>query len=114
MNNQSMFSIRHWSLTEMLFAAAGCFALAAVGFFIAVFLELHTSTVPEALNPQTKGATQADKDQVLQALSGTQNSANATTSTSVGSTHPVAPSQADTKDANASAKLNALDALNAH
>ena len=43
MHPQSIFAIRHWKLPEILFVAAACFAMAAVGFFLAVFLQLHFS-----------------------------------------------------------------------
>ena len=44
MHPQSIFAIRHWSLPEILFVSAGCFAMAAFGFFLAVFFQLYTGS----------------------------------------------------------------------
>ncbi len=51
MNEQSIFAIRHWQLPEILFVGVACFAMAAVGFFVAVFLQLNWG--PQSLEKST-------------------------------------------------------------
>ena len=98
MHPQSIFSIRHWDLPEILFVAAGCFAMGAVGFFVAVFLQLNwgaarTSTVLSPIE---------DKEKVMQEVA-------------ANSPQPAIPedqrNQSDPTDTNADAKLKLLKSL---
>jgi len=43
MHPRSIFAIRDWKLPEILLVGSACFAIGAIGFFLAVFLQLRTS-----------------------------------------------------------------------
>jgi hypothetical protein len=86
MHPKSMFSIRHWKLPEILFVASACFALAAAGFFIAVFLQLHSAQTQAAGNTtkiqnDLNGLSPETKRKLAEGLGSTSSSAS-TSSTS--------------------------------
>jgi hypothetical protein len=104
MHPESLFAVRHWKLPEILFVGAACFAMAAIGFFIAVFVQLHLS--PNTTTPEPMTSSQLvpieDKAKYLEDMS-------------KNSPQPPAPTgrnQADESDPLAAKKLQLLNAMN--
>src|SRR3954467_8777191 len=101
MQPNSIFAIHTWRLPEILFVVAACFAIGASGFFLAVFLQLRSSGIPNGVYADAKDVPVADKVKQLEALSANSpqpNNANA----------PVGASQASEDDALAAQKLKLL------
>jgi hypothetical protein len=77
MHPQSMFSVRNWKLPEILLLAGACFALAGIGFFAAVFLQLHSSPNNSAGNTspgvqkELSGLSTEQKQKILQQAAST-------------------------------------------
>jgi hypothetical protein len=102
MHPESLFAIRHWDLPQILFVAAACFAMAAVGFFVAVFLQLQLSGQPASPTSNSTNVPIEDKVGALQRVS--ENSPQP----APGETR----NQSDPEDENADAKLKLLNSLN--
>jgi hypothetical protein len=87
MSSQSMFPVKHWGLPEILLFLTGCFALGAIGFFLAVFVQLRTTNdisnianvvpltvdqkahITQSLAAPTSTSTTAEKLKIMEALS---------------------------------------------
>lgn len=106
MHPQSIFAIRQWNLPEILFLAAACFAIGAVGFFLAVFLQLQSSGGSSTgTYANTQDVPVEDKARVLSILSHSAPEATNTTSVAPNS------SQASANDALAAQKLKILQQI---
>jgi hypothetical protein len=105
MNPQSLFAIRHWKLPEILFVGAACFAMAAVGFFLAVFLQLQFAP-GETTQTYTNSSIEVPIEDKAKALQGVAQN----------SPQPAVPTdkrnQADESDALAAQKLKLLNSMN--
>ena len=104
MNPQSLFAIRRWQLPEILFVGAACFAMAAVGFFLAVFLQLKFTADPASTQTYTNSSIEVpieDKARVVQQVA--QSSPRPLTDNR---------NQSDETDALAAQKLKLLNAMN--
>lgn len=96
--------IKEWKMPEILFVAAACFAMAAVGFFIAVYLlQVHRLGGPAMYANSSEVPVELKANQ-LNALS---QSAPEPQSASV----PPSESQADSNDALAAQKLKLLQQM---
>lgn len=104
MHPNSLFSIRHWTLSEILFVGSACFAIGAVGFFLAVYLQLKTIGPADA--KYANSASLDDKVRVMNILA--QNAATPENTSNVAPTE----SQAAADDALAAQKLKMLEKLN--
>ena len=62
-----MYSVLTNRILLAVLAIPGCFALASVGFFLAVVMT-HPSTQATALNPKQLLTTQTQKDAAMQSL----------------------------------------------
>ena len=92
-----------------MLVTSGFFAVAALGFFLAVWLQLQAPH-SQAGNGVPKPLTTEERDRIVNSLN-----AESNTALPVDSNAPPAPhNQADENDANAAAKLKILESLNAH
>lgn len=98
MHPKSIFAVREWKLPEILLLAVACFALAAFGFFIAVFLQLRP-TDTQKTNTTLQEVPSVDKEKVMQQTSDTGEQRF---------TPPSPPGQADIADPRASEKLKLI------
>jgi hypothetical protein len=97
----SLFNIREWDLPKLLLAGAGVFAVAALGFFLAVFLQLHGFT-PVYTQQKTIDIPVEEKARAMGVGSGP-------STTHVGSTtSPTKSNQADQGDPRAAEKLKIM------
>ena len=106
MSDKSLLSIRHWDFARLALVASAFFAMAALGFFLAVWIQLH-GPLQSGLGTQQGQLTDEQKYRILEALNAT------STTTSQNSALPVPPSsQADPGDPKAAMKLKILESLN--
>lgn len=71
MHPKSIFAIKDWRLPEILLIAVACFALAAIGFFIAVYLQVHIqSSDIKTIDSVSAPASVEEKDKLYQQLNG--------------------------------------------
>ena len=106
MVNKSLFAIRHWDLPKLLLVTSGFFAVAALGFFLAVWLQLQASNV------QTRDTNvAADPIKKLEVAS-MPSDAEIAAQAQHASGNPVPASQADTNDLRAAAKIKAAESAN--
>ena len=107
MANKSLFAIRHWDLPKLLLVTSGFFAIAALGFFLAVWLQLQASNV------QTRDTNvAADPIKKLEVASMPSDAEIAVQAQQDASGNPVSASQADTNDLRAAAKIKAAESAN--
>ena len=104
---------------RMFLMIAACFAIGSIGFFLAVLMERGAQThlteaQGSAIATHELVLTQQQKEAVMQSLSLSKQPVTATTSRTVVHAAGVSPTQADTHDANAAAKLHVLESLNSH
>lgn len=111
MANKSLFAIRHWDLPKLMLVTSGFFAVAALGFFLAVWLQLQAPK-SQADSGVPKPLTTEEKNRIVNSLNAELNTN--TTLPADPNAPPASHSQADEKDANAAAKLKILESLNAH
>src|SRR5262245_53201580 len=106
MHPQNIFAVKEWKLPEILLVAGACFALAALGFLAAIFLQLHYAQSPggntTAINPADM-MTIEEKHDVLETLDQANSNPYAT---------KPAENQADPKDPHAAEKLRIMEQLN--
>lgn len=97
MNPPTILPLREWRLPEILFVLAACFAIGASGFFLAVYLQLRSTTTSYRVIPDT--AKEKIAQQSFDRGDGT-----------VTEAAPVAqPNQVDEKDPRAAAKLKVME-----
>ena len=106
MNQKSIFAVREWNFAKLLLLGSGCFALAAVGFFVAVLLQRNQfmNTSKDA----TSDISIAEKTRIVDSLNASSTNADQNTATA-----KISSTQADASDTKAAAKLRILNALNA-
>ena len=104
----SFSSLRNLKLPEILFVVAACFAMGTVGFFLAVYLQLHSkgSALPPGTYANSQEVPVSDKAHQLQALSQNTPEPQNTTNTAP------SESQASQSDPLAAQKLKLLQQLN--
>ncbi len=133
MDEKSLFAVRHWGIGKLFLIAVACFAVAAIVFYIATWLQqfapgsLNQNTavqmsdedkrrVLDSLNQNTAAQMYIeDKQHILDSLSDTSSSEQSSGggSAQTPGTSSVSPSPA-ANDANTAAKLKILESLNAN
>jgi hypothetical protein len=115
MESHSSFPTRNLQVPEILFVVSVCFAMGAVGFFGAVYLQLRntndTSTIA-SVGPLTVD----QKAHIAQSLAAQTTGTSTTTTGGTTEATAIVPTsqQADQGDKNAAEKLRIMQALSAH